>query len=275
MQSLCLPDDIPPTGGAPNEGKVGGRLLPGSVSAMSLDYRQVIADESARLFEIIESGPLDASIGATDDWKLGDLARHIGDVQRWATYVIEHGGPGEPAEDTRTVDEAVAAFPTYTAGLLKALDGLDPEAELWNFTSGPQVGAFWLRRQALEVAVHRWDAESAVSDAPTPIPAKVAADVIDEFVHVMMPRVIDRENIDVASLPGDVHLHCTDTKGEWTFEIIDGALVATDEHRKSAVAVRGGASDLALFVYGRLGSEAVEVFGDTDALAAWQQAFGL
>lgn len=240
---------------------------------MSLDYRQIIADESARFNEIIATGPLDATVPGAPGWTLADLCRHIGDVQRWATYVITEGGPGAADEDNRTVDEVVTAFPSYTAGLLAAIDGLDPDAELWNFTDGPQIGSFWLRRQALEVTIHRWDAESAVSDNPPAIPAELAADVLDELVHVFVGRVITREGIDVTELPGDVHLHCTDTEGEWTFEIVDGALVVVDEHRKSNVAVRGPASDLALFMYGRTRSDQVEVFGDEAALAGWQQAF--
>jgi len=240
---------------------------------MAIDYPTIIADESARMHEIATAGPLDAPVPGAPGWTLADLVRHMGNVQRWATYVIEHGGPGEAGEDHRSVEEVVDAFPSYTAGLLAALDGLDPDAELWNFTSGPQVGSFWLRRQALEVTIHRWDAESAVSENPPAIPAELAADAIDEFVHVFIGRVIDREGIDVSQLPGDVHLHCTDTEGEWTFEIVEGELVIVDEHRKSNVAVRGPASDLALFVYGRTRSDQVEVFGDEGALTAWRRAF--
>jgi len=158
--------------------------------------------------------------------------------------------------------------------LVAALNAADPEAACWNFTAtAPHVASFWFRRQANEVAIHCWDAASAVSATPPDIPAEVAAQIIDEFVHVMMPRVIDREGIDVSTLTGDVHVHCTDVPGEWTFEIIDGEVAVSDTHRKAAVAIRGTASNLAMFLYNRIGDDDVEIFGEASELEKWRPAF--
>jgi predicted lipid carrier protein YhbT len=64
-----------------------------------------------------------------------------------------------------------------------------------------------------------------------------------------------------------VHLHCTDLEGEWLVRLVPDGLVVTREHAKGDVAVRGTASDLSLFLYGRVVADALEVFGDAALLA--------
>ena len=71
---------------------------------------------------------------------------------------------------------------------------------------------------------------------------------------------------------GTVHLHCTDIDGEWLISSGGGEVTVTREHAKGDVAARGTASDLLLFVWGRVPADALEVFGDTDLLARFRQA---
>lgn len=241
---------------------------------MTLDYSKIIADESARLVAVLRDGPLDAQVPGCPEWTLSDLGEHMIGVQRWATRVIANGEPTDEDDPAgQDWSDVANIFEATTPELLAVIEASDPESACWNFTSSEQITSFWYRRQALEVAFHRWDAESAVGDAPAPIPADIAADVIDEFVHQVIPRVVTREDVDLTAMQGDVHVHCTDTPGEWTFEVVDGELVVTDEHRKSAVALKGSANALALFLYGRTSADSIEVFGDSAALDAWFAAF--
>ena len=46
----------------------------------------------------------------------------------------------------------------------------------------------------------------------------------------------------------------------------------TAEHAKGDVAARGTASDLLLFLWGRVPADTLEVFGDADLLARFRQA---
>ena len=69
-----------------------------------------------------------------------------------------------------------------------------------------------------------------------------------------------------------VHLHCTDAEGEWLVANRDGEVTVTQEHAKGDVAARGTASDLLLFLWGRVPADALEVFGDADLLARFLQA---
>lgn len=241
---------------------------------MSLDYRSILSDESARFAEVLEAGPLDAPVPSCPDWQLGDLGVHLVNVQRMGAHFLRTAVQGSPDAEPPQPEDAAEAVVEATAELLAVVDASDPDDACWNFfPTGPQTKGFWIRRQALEVVIHRWDAESAVSPEPKPIEPELAADVVDEYLHIMMPRAISRDEIDVSGIEGDVHLHCTDTEGEWTFEIADGELLVSDVHRKSAVAIRGSASDLALFAYNRGGSERVEIFGDERVLEGWSSVF--
>lgn len=239
---------------------------------MPLDYRTIIADETARMVHALRTGPLDARVPACPAWSLGDLGLHMVGVQRrGAAAIAAAGAPPESIEPLPPVEQAGAALAASSATLLQMLADADPDAPAWNFTSGDQTVGFWSRRQALEIAVHRWDADSAIVDEPGGLALEVASDVIDEFAHIIIQRVIDREKLSLDDVRGDLHLHCTDTAGEWVCEIVDGRLVVTNQHRKSAVAVRGLASDLALWLYNRAPASAVEILGDTDVLAQWNR----
>lgn len=238
---------------------------------MSLDYRTVIAHETDRLIEVVRRGPLEARVPGCPEWNLAELAIHLGGVQQWATHILRTGnapGPGDLAPKPDDLALAADYLASSPGPLLDAITTVDPAKECWNFTGKNQTASFWHRRQALEVAFHRWDAESAIGD-PVPIDAAVAADGIDEFVNSVIGRVLSRTGADTAHLTGDVHLHCTDTEGEWTFEVVNGALEVRLGHGKAAAAVRGPASDLALFLYNRVPADRVELFGNAQLVQDW------
>lgn len=238
---------------------------------MAIDYRQVIENETHAMAATVAGHPVETRVPGCPDWNLGELAIHLGQVQRWATGILAAAEPPTtytppPEHDgSEPADYLLAGL----GPLLTAIDDADLTAPTWTFVRTEQTKAFWLRRQAMEVATHRWDADHAVG-LPTSLAADVAADSIDEYVHLMMPRIIGRTKADLGSLVGDVHIHCTDIDGEWTFDVHNGALRVTKGHGKASTAVRGRASDVALFLYNRLPAEHVEIFGDHDLLAAWR-----
>jgi uncharacterized protein (TIGR03083 family) len=60
-----------------------------------------------------------------------------------------------------------------------------PGEQVWTWSADHSVG-FWQRMQAIEAAVHRWDAENAVR-AAQPLDAALAADAIGQTFEVMAP----------------------------------------------------------------------------------------
>ncbi|HEV7888142.1 MAG TPA: hypothetical protein VGO92_11335, partial [Acidimicrobiales bacterium] len=67
------------------------------------------------------------------------------------------------------------------------------------------------------------------------------------------------------------HLHATDVPGEWLVSFEGGVVDVQRGHAKGDAALRGTASDLFLFLWGRAGPDALEVFGDPAVVEAWRQ----
>jgi len=246
-------------------------------------YLDAITAESAALADAAEQAGLDAAVPSCPDWTVADLVTHIGNVQRWARITVEQRAteriqwrsvpPPPPAA------EILEWFRAQTPALIATLAATDPATPVWSWTSDHTAG-FWYRRQANEVAVHRWDAQLAVG-APTEIDAVLAADGVDECIGMAVFR--SRE-----LLTGNgetVHLHCTDIGpgistgigpgtggGEWLVALtVDGPVIER-VHAKGDVAARGTASNLDLFVWGRVPVADLEVFGDVALLERFQAA---
>lgn len=123
---------------------------------------------------------------------------------------------------------------------------------------------------AHETAVHRWDADAAIEgvDLAAPIDADLAGDGIDEYLTVYLDP--GRSSPTRVYPTDSLHLHRTDGPGEWMI-VGDGqgGVTITHEHGKGAAAVRGTASELVLWAWGRPTSD-VQIFGDESVAAAWQ-----
>jgi uncharacterized protein (TIGR03083 family) len=244
------------------------------------DTIQLRAD-AARIAEVAP-GHLGAEVPGCPGWFVRDLVVHLGSVHRWATEVVRSGEfPGryatDPGPDPAPDDDSplLGWFTAGAAELADALDAMDPAAPSWMpfMTDRPEAG-IWLRRQTQETSVHRRDVEAAAGD-PRPIVPPLAADGIDEYFTLMVPRLVSRDGIDLPT--GSIHVHCTDGPGaglaegdgEWFVTAADGYEV-TREHRKGDAALRGRAEDLLLALWGRPVPEgSVDVVGDTGVAAAW------
>jgi uncharacterized protein (TIGR03083 family) len=244
---------------------------------MTIDYVAVLEAESAALAAAARLAGLEAPVPSCPEWTMNDLVRHISNVHRRIEAVVR------TRADRRISDEElgflevgdIAVFEDGAAALAKALRSVEPDEPVWNWSiNQPKVAAFWPRRMAQETAVHRWDAQAAASGAESawPIDAALAVDGIDELVDVFLPAAAAWADEDI-SLPGSLHLHCTDVKGEWLIRLGDGAVDVVREHAKGDAALRGGASDLLLFGWNRLDSSApgLEAFGDGAVFAAWKR----
>ncbi len=235
----------------------------------STEYLSSFRADGSRIRTIAE-GDLTAPVPCCDGWSLGDLVGHVGAVLVMVDDVVESG---EPPSSRPTIPDGVdlASFYGDAFDRLDAtLANTDPAAGGWNWSSGPQLSSFWFRRIAHEMAVHRWDAEAAIDDCHT-IPAELASDGIDEWFDVYLPRSVGRAESPVTP-GGTIHVHCTDTEGEWWASMVDSEIELLREHKKGDVVARGGASDLLLILWGRMDPSAAEVFGDAPVLDAWVTA---
>ncbi len=238
-------------------------------------YLDQLARNSERLADAAAAAGTDADVPSCPGWTVTDLLDHCVRGDNWARTICEQGRAGStervlPADTDSSLqgDALVQAFRDSAAALVTALSSVSPDTPVWTFSSTNRTASFWQRRRSQETSVHRYDAETAAG-TPSPLDAALAVDGIDEFLTVFLPRLADN-----FGEVGDatVHLHCTDVEGEWLVARRDGAVTVTPEHAKGDVAARGSASDLLLFLWGRVPADSLEVFGDVDLLARFREA---
>lgn len=225
----------------------------------------VIEEEGGRLLIAARQG-LDAPVPACPDWRVSDLVGHISSVYRRTTHVLANGLTERPAGTDWyvTPPEGEALLDWFAAALTAVVDQLgasDPTAAAWTFRADARNAGFWHRRLAHETTMHRVDAESA-HGSPAPVAPPLATDGIDEAFDVLIGPASS------GIFCGDdetVHLHATDVPGEWLVSLGPEGVTVERTHAKGAAALRGGASDLLLWLWGRAGTEQLEVFGDAAA----------
>jgi len=222
--------------------------------------------DADRLVELA-GGDLSVPVPTCPGWSLGDLLVHLGRVHRWAAVAATT----PPGDDWPRFGERPAAGVQIGPWLRAGLDQLDvlfdtPDLDLpaWTFI-GPGTARWWLRRQTLETAMHRWDAQVAAKATLDPIDAATAAEGIDEWCQLESARWFRPS--DEAAMT--VHLHATDTAGdadelpaEWFLEADTTELRWSHGHHKGDIAVRAGRAELWLAIWRRLPLSEVEVLGD-------------
>jgi len=239
-------------------------------------FPPVVRAETARLAEVIATADPDRAVPTCPGWDLRRLARHVGGVHRWATAVVRTGEPVDPGSLPRDAPRDAAGLATWLregAEVFCAAAGDGPlDRPCWAWGPDRRV-RFWARRLAHETLVHRLDAELAAGASPAVVEPAVAVDAIDELFEnaAAIPHL--------AGVRGDgemIHLHATDTDGEWLLHLGPGGWDVRAEHGRGDVAVRGPAEALLLVVLGRLPattSPAVEIFGDAAVLERFTGAF--
>lgn len=229
-----------------------------------MNWTEILDREGRLLIEAARLAP-SADVPACPDFDVTKLVRHVAFVHSRMPVAIA-GTTANPFRRDETlpspppVDEAFAAYEAGLARLRAAFVTADPTAPTWTMTNPEGQVEFWLRRGAQETTVHRADAEQAAGRAVTPIDAEQAIDGIGELLAMAASRWSGE--IDP---PITVHLHATDAEGEWLVSL-GGAMTVETGHAKGDAAVRGPASRLYFWLWRRLPSDGLEVFGAVDAV---------
>jgi len=199
-------------------------------------YLASLERDVAAVAACIDAGPLSAPVAGCPGWDLRQLVVHLGRTHRWAAAAL--ASTEQPTYPRRPDDGRLAEwFAEGAADLVTALRSADPRQPCWSFSPETRTVAFWVRRQALETAVHRWDAQHALG-RPERIDAAVAADGVDEVARVFYPRQVALGRRE--ALPDAVTLR-PDDAGE-PVDVGDGRPVAE---------VSGPAEDLLLALWQR------------------------
>ena len=234
----------------------------GIVNRIELDGR--------RLIEVARSD-LEAAVPTCGDWKLRDLAGHMGWVHGLVgSYVASRATEPLGKEQMPQVpdDDSVVDFAAASLGrLVDALASIEPETPVWNWSPRPDAG-FYFRRMLHETSVHRWDAENAVG-VTGPVDGEHGRDGVDEFFEFVLPNAQKRKRRDLPS--GSLHLHRTDGEGEWIVRADGDDVVFEHAHVKGDAAVRGPGGALFLAMWNRLRTDddSLSVAGDEATARAW------
>ena len=239
---------------------------------MSFDadsYIAAVAREGAAVTAAAASGDLELVVPSCPRWSLAKLVGHLGWVYNWVAAPIERRSvtmlnraeaPRPPAGP-----EVIDWYGRAHARVLEALADISPAEEVWSW-AGINTGAFWHRRMAQESLIHRWDVEATLGD-PGAVDSDLGADGVDELMAVIWPF---QAGASEDPLPeGSLHIHRTDGHGEWLCQPRSGRLVTERVHARGDVAVRGTGAQLDLLLWRRISTDDVEIFGDSDLLAAW------
>jgi uncharacterized protein (TIGR03083 family) len=243
----------------------------------TIDYIPAVQADSVRVIAALDANR-DGVIPWSDKWTVKDCARHVGALHHVMAGVVE----GRPTADFglfKSLDQPDADDPALgswiadgTATLLGQLRSAAPGDACWSWWTEDQTVGFWVRRVTLETLVHRWDVEVGAGVEIVPADPALAADAIDEYLDIFVGL---QRLLNTAPGAGEtVHVHCTDTSGEWFVEFpAPGERVVRREHAKGDVAFRGTAEGLLLFLWGRLPADVagVEIVGDASLAARWTE----
>ncbi|MFC5720429.1 maleylpyruvate isomerase family mycothiol-dependent enzyme [Streptomyces gamaensis] len=223
-------------------------------------------------------------------WSLSDLAGHLGGVHRFVARILRDrlqempdisdlslyelpadldGWPRpENAPNLGPVPKALVDWFTDGAAALEArFRNTPPDTPVWTWAP-ERTAAFWLRIQAIEAAVHRWDAQGAFG-TPQPVDTDLAVDAISHNFTVMAPFRRARRQAPPGA--GERYgFRRTDGAGRWTVTFEDDAVRlgegAGEGEGEADTELAGTASDLLLFLWHRLPAEQLDVSGDQAVL---------
>lgn len=211
-------------------------------------------------------------------WDAADLVGHVGGILAWIAKIVATSEPVSRRDRETPPADRSALAPWYSAHFDRTLDiltAVDADAPTWTFSSrGERRVGWWRRRLAVELAIHRWDAQHAASlggAAPArPLDAKIAAAGIEEFLTEFLPGLLAQPEVD--GLTGTLHLHATDGPSEWWVDLDARAdATAVPGHAKTDTAIRGTESDLLLWLTNRAPTLTAQVLGQRDVAADWAQ----
>lgn len=238
------------------------------------EHIATIQEQAARLADAIDIAGTDAAIPACPDWTVRQAAVHTGLVHDWAAATVRDALPELPPFPEGDVDVPNADLSDWyreRANLLvEALTNAPDDLECAAFMPAPTPRAFWARRQAHEVSIHRADVESAAGRTVL-FEAGHARDGVDELLtrFVVRPRKRPRE----AFNPTRTMLVRATEGGIWHVTLAAEAITTAEEDQAGDVTVVGPASDLYLLLWNRMrtgdADSGLMVDGDSAVLELW------
>ncbi|MGD2051329.1 MAG: maleylpyruvate isomerase family mycothiol-dependent enzyme [Acidimicrobiia bacterium] len=246
-----------------------------------LDYLTAIRRESEALLAAAAHG-LEPAVPSCPGWTVRDVVAHTGVVHRHKEQIVrEHWIDGSPERVEPPAEGLLEWFRHGVDHLIRTLASHDPSEPISTFHPPNQTVGFWYRRMAHETAIHRVDAELGHHPAGR-VERRLASDGIDELLEVMLPGVPERATAVATGVV--LGLECTDTDGRWTLREVACSGAAPEEEEDvddipafvfdeadPTTVMRGTASDLLLYGWGRGPVDRLQVEGDDRIVAVFRE----
>lgn len=248
---------------------------------MEIAVHVAAVEQEAQLFaDAARRTELDAVVPTCPGWTMRDLVRHLAEIHLWAAAQVSNRAVKMWVDDLSELssywpdlavfwpsdEELINWYLETNANLVRELTSAPSDLECRTFLLAPSPLAMWARRQAHEIAVHRFDAEH-VGHAETSFDPAFAADGISELLVSFAPRASEFP-IDG---PGTMAVHASDTDDRWHVTMAPSGITTTAGDRPADVTVTGPASDLYLAMWNRGDASTIEVVGDRHLLDTWHR----
>ncbi|MFI6922844.1 maleylpyruvate isomerase family mycothiol-dependent enzyme [Nonomuraea spiralis] len=237
-----------------------------------------LKEQTAAFARVVAEADPDTVVPTCPEWRVRDLAGHIGQAHRWAAEIVRTGAyaavpavpdaePGEPARWTGWLEEGAATL----TGAVR--DG-GPERPVWTFL-GPRPALFWLRRMLNETCVHHADAALATG-AGYEVAADLAADGIGEGLALLSDPAAEAFLPRLAGLRGQGERIAIRPSGAtgWTITRTPDGVRYERGDSTGDVTASGAVADLLLLFSRRLpsGHPRLTITGDRALLDHWLAA---
>ena len=247
------------------------------------DYIGFVAEEGERFASAAEQGALDVVIAPCPGWDMRELVRHLGLIHLWAAGHV--AVPHNPPDDTEELHDLTQFWPDLAAAwpddgdlvawyrrthanLVDVLEAAPADVECYTFLPAPSPLAMWSRRQASEIAIHRFDAEAA-RGITSDFDPRFATDMLDELLCGFGPR---RRTLDVT---GDrvIHVHCEDIGEQWYVTIGPERTATSHDGIGADLSLSGTAAELYLLLWNRTPDTSVTMTGERELMDLWHGNF--
>ena len=251
------------------------------------DYIGYVASEGDKFAAAADKGSLEADVAACDDWNLRALVRHLGLIHLWAAAHVAFSSDDwlESGDDipalSRYWPDLAASWPAdgelvpwyrrTNENLVRVLQSTPADHQCMTFLPAPTPLTMWSRRQASEIAIHRFDAERA-RDIPSHFEPEFATDMLDELLSGFAPRPRGRgaKDIEVES-ERVLHVHAEDVDEHWFLTIGREAIETSREGGDVDLMVTATAAELYLLMWNRTDESTVTLTGDPHLMDTWRE----
>jgi uncharacterized protein (TIGR03083 family) len=236
------------------------------------EYLAAIRREGELFAAAVAAGDLDATVPTCPEWTLRELAHHLGRTHIWAAVHIEQARDTPLSKEEQHAvwgplpgdAEVVAWYRATRDRLVAALAAAPSDLACWTFLpNSPPPRAFWARRQAHELTIHRVDAQGLAGPA-APVPTEFALDGIDELLLGFYSRPRSRLRSDPPCT-----LSVRVDEASWLVHIgVEGARAERSDAPGDCT-VRGGAGEVYYALWNRRPLHELHVNGDPAVLDLW------